>query len=268
MKTGRLTIEERDYIKMNFRRLSYTEMATKLDRRMEPIKKYVERTLGQNLVGVDEKASKAEFDIKRRPYWKDLEKQFSKDELEMLVFHWKRAMSQFKDDIFSTEEIQILDAIKLEILQNRLLIQQQESMIAIEGFQAVLKLEKEKPTIDQDPVMLVTLQEQVASLLAAQESIGRNYQSLQQEKNKLFRESKATREQRIKRLEESSTSFVGWLTEVLNNPMLRRELGLRMEKMRLATLKERDRLSDFHQYGDGSLDRPLLSCDTVNLGDS
>jgi hypothetical protein len=36
-----------------------------------------------------------------------------------------------------------------------------------------------------------------------------------------------------------------------------------MEKMRLAMLKEKERLSQFHQYEDGQIDQPFLTPDTV-----
>jgi hypothetical protein len=36
-----------------------------------------------------------------------------------------------------------------------------------------------------------------------------------------------------------------------------------MEKMRLAMLKERDRLSAYHKYEDGMVDQPFLNHETV-----
>jgi hypothetical protein len=36
-----------------------------------------------------------------------------------------------------------------------------------------------------------------------------------------------------------------------------------MEKMRLAMMKEQERLSAFHKYEDGTVDQPFLTPDTV-----
>lgn len=263
MNSGRLTNDEKDFIKKNYQRLSYKELAVRLDRRTEPIRKYVERTLGKNLVGDDEKADKAEFDIRRRPYWKDLEKQFDEDELEMFVFHWKRALSQFQDDVFHTEELQLMDAIKLDILANRLLKQQQEIKVSIEGFRGTISVEKQKPLEDQNIQMILSLEEQIASLMGAQESIERVHKDYLQEKNKILKDMKATRDQRVKRIEESGTSFIMWVTDVVSNPERRKELGLRMERMRLAMYKEKERLSQYHVYDDGELDRPFLNHETT-----
>jgi hypothetical protein len=47
------------------------------------------------------------------------------------------------------------------------------------------------------------------------------------------------------------------------NPMFRNKIGLDMEKMRLAHLKEKERLSEFMKYEDGIVDQPFLTPETV-----
>ena len=46
----------------------------------------------------------------------------------MFEFHFKKMWSQFKDDVFHTEEMQIIDTIKLEILMNRILKSQRDNL--------------------------------------------------------------------------------------------------------------------------------------------
>jgi hypothetical protein len=74
---------------------------------------------------------------------------------------------------------------------------------------------------------------------------------------------KGTREQRIKRLEDSKQSFTSWVANLLQSPDLMKKYGIEMEKMRVAMKKEEERLSSFHKYEDGTIDQPLLSPDTV-----
>ena len=74
---------------------------------------------------------------------------------------------------------------------------------------------------------------------------------------------KATREQRVKRLEDSKQSFTNWLAYLVSNPEIARGYGLEMEKMRLAMDKEKERLSEFHKYQDETVDQPFLTPDTV-----
>jgi hypothetical protein len=74
---------------------------------------------------------------------------------------------------------------------------------------------------------------------------------------------KGTREQRIKRLEDSKQSFTAWVASLIQDPERLKRYGIEMEKMRLAMDKERERLSAFHQYEDGQIDQPFLTPDTV-----
>jgi hypothetical protein len=74
---------------------------------------------------------------------------------------------------------------------------------------------------------------------------------------------KGTREQRIKRLEDSKQSFVSWVAHLMQDPDTMKKYGIEMEKMRLAMKKEGERLSAFHQYEDGTIDQPFLTPDTI-----
>ena len=74
---------------------------------------------------------------------------------------------------------------------------------------------------------------------------------------------KGTREQRIKRLEDSKQSFTAWVIHLMQNPEVIHKYGVEMEKMRLSMNKEEERLSQFHRYEDGQIDQPFLTPDTV-----
>ena len=107
------------------------------------------------------------------------------------------------------------------------------------------------------------MERQVASYKASQESLNKDYRELQTKKNSMLKEMKATREQRVKRLEDSKHNFTSWLTHLATNPEITREYGMMMEKMRLSMEKEKERLSVFHKYTDESVDQPFLTPDTV-----
>ena len=79
----------------------------------------------------------------------------------------------------------------------------------------------------------------------------------------MLKDLKATREQRIKRLEDSKQTFIGWVRNLMSNPEVRREMGIEMEKMRLAADIEADRLTEYHKYEDGTIDQPFLTPDSV-----
>jgi hypothetical protein len=79
----------------------------------------------------------------------------------------------------------------------------------------------------------------------------------------MYKDLKATREQRIEKLESNKQTLASLVNQILKDPEFYEQEGKALEKMRLAVLKERERLSDYHTYGDGSIDKPLLTPETI-----
>lgn len=254
MKKGRISKEEEFYIESNIGRLSVEELARNLDRDPESVQSFVKRKFG---VGVSAEEAAA-YDLENRPYWSELQAQFTDGELELFKYHWSRIVAQFKDDVVPTEEFQVVDLIKLELLMNRCLKQNKDSIEQIRVYEQMLVEEKAVDKDQRDKELIFTIQSQINALKASQESLNRDYRELQAKKSLMLKEMKATREQRVKRLEDSKQTFTGWITYLMSNPEKLREYGIEMEKMRLATEKERQRLSNYHQYSDGEIDKPLL----------
>jgi len=261
MKKGRFTKTEQEFIKNNHREMSNLEMATHLDRDPVSVQSYVKEKIGNTTL--DDREIEALHDLQGRPFWKDLKKQFSEEELQSLLYHWSRIITQFRDDVLPTEELQIIDAIKLEILMNRALISQQTNMTQIQKYEELVTDEKGKPLEVQDKDYIFNLERQIAVCRAAQETLTRDYKDLQTKKAAMLKDLKATREQRIKRLEDSKQTFIGWVRNLMSNPDVRQELGTEMEKMRLAMETEAERLSEYHKYEDGTIDQPFLTPDSV-----
>ena len=261
MKKGRFTKTEQEFIRNNHREMSNLEIATHLDRDPISIQSYIKEKIGNNTL--DDREIEALHDLQSRPFWKDLQKQFSEEELQSLLYHWSRIITQFRDDVLPTEELQIIDAIKLEILMNRALIGQQSNMKNISDYEELITVEKSKSLEIQDKDYIYNLERQIAVCRAAQDSLTRDYKDLQTKKAAMLKDLKATREQRIKRLEDSKQTFIGWVRNLMSNPDTRREIGIEMEKMRLAMNKEAERLSEYHKYEDGLIDQPFLTPDSV-----
>ena len=261
MKKGRFTKTEQEFIKNNHREMSTLDMATHLDRDPVSVESYVKEKIGNTTL--DDREIEALHDLQGRPFWKDLQRQFTEEELQSLLYHWSRIITQFRDDVLPTEELQIIDAIKLEILMNRALIGQQSNMKNISEYEELITVEKSKSLEIQDKDYIYNLERQIAVCRAAQDSLTRDYKDLQTKKAAMLKDLKATREQRIKRLEDSKQTFIGWVRNLMSNPDTRREIGIEMEKMRLAMNKEAERLSEYHKYEDGLIDQPFLTPDSV-----
>ena len=117
MKTGRLSKEEKRTITRLADSVTVEDIAKKLDRSIDAENDFVKSELKIGLT----KQEFAAYSLEDRPYWIELKSQFTDDELKLFKYHWSKIITQFKDDVFPTEEIQVIDVIKLEILMNRCL---------------------------------------------------------------------------------------------------------------------------------------------------
>ena len=262
MKIGRLSKSDWEYIEANAERLSPEKIAENLDRNLESVEKYLKK-LGKSFNKHEAFAVQAEYDIKSRPYWKELKAQFSDEELDLFLYHWKQTIAQFRKDVLATEELQIIDTIKLEILMNRALREQQESMERVRILDAEIDLEKARDSDQQDKEMIFNLERQIASLRAAKESLSREFKDLQTKKASMYKDLKATREQRIEKLENNKQTLSSLVNKILRDPDFYEQEGKALEKMRMAMEKERERLSDYYQYADGTVDQPFLTPETI-----
>lgn len=260
MKKGRISKEEEEWIEANYKTKGVQEIAATLDRDPVSVSSFIKRKYKYNISGEEQAA----YELEERPFWREIENQFSQTELETFKYLWSKIVAQFRDDVVATEELQILDLVKLELLMNRSLSQNRENSSQIEEYQRMSAQERERSdgsTESRD--LIFNLDKQVASLKASQESLNRDYRELQTKKSALLKDMKATREQRVKRLEESKASFTGWVANLMSSPETLKKYGIEMEKMRLSMQKEQERLSAYHKYADGIVDQPMLTPETV-----
>lgn len=259
MKKGRISKDEERIISRLVDSNTPEDIAKKLDRDVESVENFIKRKFK---VGITNEEAAA-YSLEDRPYWIELKCQFTDDELELFKYHWSRIIAQFKDDVFPTEELQVVDVIKLEILMNRCLKGNKQNIDQLNVYERMILDERQKDKDAQDKDYIINLERQAATLRASQESLNRDYRELQAKKAAMLREMKGTREQRIKRLEESKQSFTSWVASLIQHPELMKRYGIEMEKMRLAMMKEGERLSQLHQYDDGTVDQPFLTPDTI-----
>jgi hypothetical protein len=224
------------------------------------VEKYIMDNFRQSF---SEAAQAAKFDIQKSLMWSELKAQFSSEELKLFLYHWGRIVGQFKDDVFPTEGLQIVDAIKLELLMSRALRNQQKSMEDILFLEEQLEKERNLDEEERDTDRITNLERQIGVLRASQDSLSTQFKDMLDKKTKIFREMKATRDQRIKILEQGKESYISWLKKIMTDAELKDRLGKDMEKMRLAADAEFGRLSGYHEYIDGSVDQPMLTPENV-----
>jgi|TARA_B100000085_G_scaffold162309_1_gene147656 hypothetical protein len=258
-KKGRLSSAEIEKIENLHLTHTPEAIAEKLNRDPESIAKHIKKHYGMGAT----REEQAAFELDSRPYWAELRQQFTEEELKLFKYHWSRIISQFRDDVIPTEELQVVDLIKLELLMNRALKGNKDNIEQISALDALITAERQRDPDQIDTDQLFNMERQVASLKASQESLNKDYRELQTKKNSMLKEMKATREQRVKRLEDSKQNFTSWMAHLVANPEVTKQYGMEMEKMRLAMDKEKQRLSQFHKYTDEMVDQPFLTPDTV-----
>lgn len=251
---------DKNFIENNYRTMSADQIAARLRKNEEAVAKYIRKTYGSNFHAT---AKNAEYDIKQSPMWDDLKRQFTADELKKFMYHWGRIISQFKDDVYPTEQMQVIDCVKLDLLMNRALTQQHDCLLEVKSCENLLEIERSKDRSDQDRDLIFGLEKQIGILRAANEALNRDYMDMLQKKNSILKEMKATRDARIKSVESYKQSFGGWLIRIMENRGVRTQVGEDMEKMRLAMDSEYMRLSEFHEYMDGQVDQPILNHENV-----
>lgn len=260
--TGRLSVDDMAKIEEWADSVSVGQIAERLNRSTAPITRYLEK-IGKGINKIANFETQAEYDLSSRPYWKQIKKQFDGEELELFLYHWKTIVAQFQKDVMPTEEMQIVDMVKLDVLMNRALNIQKDNMDRIVVFEQMMAEEARKAPDDRDREYMYDIDRQIAVLKAAHETLCREYKDLQEKKFKMFVSMKATREQRIEKLENNKETFAGLIRKILRDQEWVAATNKEMEMMRIAAEQEKKRLGRYHTYADGQVDQPFLNHETL-----
>lgn len=265
-KRGQLSLDEEKFITDNVKKLSIQEIADILNRNPPPIKRYImeNRLLEDDGVVDDEEYLRAKLHSKT--FWGEIVKQFDNDsgELEYFESIWVNLMRQFREDVLPAEELQIKQFITIDILINRSMKERKRHISETEKLQRLVDREYEKAEDQRDIPKLANLETQLSFARNSIANYTNEYTKLLGEQQKISKDLKATREQRIKRIEDGKSSWVG-LIRMLEDEDIREKEGREMEIINMATLKAREGLEGYHEYADGTVDRPFLTPDSVIL---
>lgn len=264
-KRGQLSLEEEAFIRSNFATMSADDIAKSLNRSSAPIQRYINEN---NLfVSSEEEHEKTIIRNKLRgkSFWNEIEKQFDNEsgELEYFEETWINLIKQFREDVLPAEELQIKQFITIDILINRSMKERKRHIAETEKLQKTVDKEYEKPEAERDIPKLANLETQLSFARNSIASYTNEYTKLLNEQQKISKDLKATREQRIKRIEDGKSSWVS-LIRMLEDEEVREREGREMEILRMATDKAKHNLYDYHEFQDNSVDRPFLTPESVS----
>lgn len=263
-KSGRWTKLQEQFMKDNCGKMTIDDMAAQLEKNPITVRKYCVEKLGTT---PEEKILiSAKFDIQKSPIWQELKNQFTPGEMETFLYTWQNIMVQFKHDVLPTERMQMIEISRLEVLINRVMSKMKESDVILRDAQKEIDTEKKLGDL-KDESKIIQLQQITAQMNASHGTLTREYRELLERKQSILKEIRGTREQRIKRIEETKETIQSWMAKLVDNEELRRTMGIEMRKGQLALYKELERLGEFYQYDDGSVERLITNSETVKEGD-
>lgn len=267
-KRGQLSLDEEQYIRENVNSLSIEQIADALNRNVEPIKRYITE---EQLYALDEKRDNNILLAKlhSKPFWGEIKRQFDEEtgELEYFENTWVGLIKQFREDVLPAEELQIKQLITIEILINRSMKDRKRHITETERLQKEVDKEYAKTETDRDIPKLANLETQLSFARNSIASYTNEYTKLLAEQQKISKDLKATREQRIKRIEDGKSSWVG-LIRMLEDETIREKEGREMEILAMATEKAKVGLYGYHEFADGKVDSPILSPESLETHES
>lgn len=262
-KRGQLSLEEEKFIRDNFSTMTIEDIASSLNRNIPPIEKYI----NTNQLAVINNSNDSQI-LKQKLYcktfWPEITKQFDKasGELEYFENTWVSLVQQFREDVLPAEELQIKQFITIDILINRSMKERKRHISETEKLQRLVDAEYDKPEDQRDIPKLANLETQLSFARNSIANYTNEYTKLLNEQQKISKDLKATREQRIKRIEDGKSSWVG-LIRMLEDEELREKEGREMEILNMSVQNTKNKLNSYHQYADGTLDKPFLTPESV-----
>ena len=267
-KRGQLSTDEQNFIRDNIGSMNIEDIATALNRSTKPVQRYIvdhklsfdpeENITDQNL----------KLKLHAKTFWSEITRQFDEQtgELEYFENTWIGLVKQFREDVLPAEELQIKQFITIDILINRSMKERKRHIAETETLQRKVDEEYSKPEEDRDIPKLANLETQLSFARNSIASYTNEFTKLLSEQQKISKDLKATREQRIKRIEDGKSSWVG-LIRMLEDEVLREKEGKEMEILSLATQKAKEKLYENHQFQDGKVDQPILTPESIEYLD-
>lgn len=274
MKKGRLNADEKSFIISNAGKMPIEAIAAHLDRSLDTVRDYASLQRPASAAPATQVSAAAERlqirqELLQTEAWRNLKQEFTADEIKFFEESYCKLMAQFSGDVLASEEIQVFQSCKFELLMSRNLKERKKArddIEKLENMQAAIMLRVSGGVpATEDHELSLQIDSQLR--MAKQDEIARTaeYTKLHERHEALMKSLKGQRDQRINKIQDSKVNFLSVLKDLANRDVQRRE-GRQMELIKLAGKAEYERLGRPHTYEDGNEDSPILSADTVDLG--
>ena len=263
-KSGAISNDERRFIIENASKLTTEDIAEQIGKSV----KIVEREIQNHVKLPTAENNTIRWHLRKMPEWKSIKQQFNNDELNLIEEKYVKYVEQMENNLTATEESQVLNMIKLEILMDRNLISNRQSLESLviyeQTSQAIIdSVGGDYSLLDEDQLKQIQdCQNQITSIRDGQGFRNKQHMEMQTQLNSIHSKLKTSRDQRVGQILDAKKSFGAYLKELMDIKNQEKESRW-IELNNMAVEKEEKRLSRAHKYADGSYDNPMLTADIL-----
>ena len=256
MKTGRLSKEEIQFIDENSDRMTDSEIADRLDRSVDAI---IQRKAVFTQENANTELHGYITQLHSKHFWLTIQKSLLSDEIETFENSWAALYSQFfHQGVTATDEIMMKDVIIEDILLHRALEQKRNILEEIKDYESQLAEERKKDVDDRDADFMTNALRTIIQLRGTSEAYTKEINEIKKTKDGKFKDLKATRNERLKTVEESGKNIFA-LIKVLDEKKSRETEGRMSGLVYEASKTKEGQMRQNMAFADGEVDRVWLT---------
>ena len=257
-KTGKWAQSERDFVRKNLSNISPDIIAIQLNRPLKAVLREIAK------MGESVSTLQCEREIEITPEWNQLKREMSQDELSFFRHRLAKLFAQFSQDLLPTEETQLHQLIRFEILMNRVMIEINSVKVKIENLESDYKLYVESADENDKEAKLhiENLERQINAMRNANIYKTNELIKFQEKYDDILKALKGTRDQRIKQIEDRTKNWID-IIKAFNQKQFRDKQGYELEMFKKGVEKEKQRLGEYHTFMNKEVEKPLLNEHTV-----
>jgi len=258
LKKGRWTDEDREWLKKNANRLKDGELAAHLNRSVESIKE------AKNRLGFKKTRLDFEQKFEQSHQWQLLNEELNPEEIDFFTAEFSHLIGQFQGDILPIEENQLFMVVKVGVMMHRNMkdkkTAQEQLLKASKMYQDLLRNIQGAATEDEKD-RLEKLRNHIAGIETANKVRTTEWTSLSKTYQDLLKDLKVTRNQRLEKATGKNT-----MLDILKHLDDRKNRDKEAEFLEIAKKgrnKEFKKLTSYHTYADGEMEKPILSVESI-----
>lgn len=271
-KTGKLSKTDEEYIVRNIHSSSLQDIANKLNRNLDPIKRFVERKklVAEPTIEEVQDRQRLLSTLHSKPYWKSIVESYTVSEVEYFEGNWMAMVTEFNEELTVGEETHLKDWLCLQIQINRLNKDQKMATETIQRLESEIISDQARLAAIDNPMDTehITIRQSLALKAAELGAIRASTPQYISQHAKLVdlagdisKLLKATRE-KARDIKVNEDTYWGYI-QLLEDEKQRKIESRQAEILRVAMNTARKRLGSNHMFMDGVVDKPLLSAETV-----